>query len=315
MRGRSRRSPVPPLWAAVLAATVAGVWAAFRTTRGRRASLRGQVAIVTGGARGLGLFVAYELARAGCKLAICARDPDELDQARHDLAEAHPDSDVLAVPCDPGEPGDVDRVVSETIARFGRIDILVNNGASHATAPPGSLPSPVLHDFEAEMAAGFWGTVHATLAVLPHMRARRAGRIVNITSVGGDATPQLLARDCARLAAAGFSEGMRAELVPDGVSVTTVTPGPARPASTDLIERPEGDEHERRWLGILAQLSGVSVTPRAAARQIVASARRREAETVLGLSSKVQLLARGLFPGLILRLFGPRASDLKTRSR
>src|SRR5262245_41829612 len=126
MRGRSRRSPVPPIWAAVLAGTVAGVWAAFRTTRGRRVSLRGQVAIVTGGARGLGLFVAHELGRAGCKLAIGARDPDELDQARHELAEAYRDADVLTVPCDPGEPAEVDRLVSETIARFGRVDILVN---------------------------------------------------------------------------------------------------------------------------------------------------------------------------------------------
>ena len=77
----------------------------------------------------------------------------------------------------------------------------------------GPFDSFALPDFQQAMSVNFWGIVHTTLAVLPHMRAKRAGRIVNITSIGGKvAVPHLLPYDCAKFAAVGFSEGLNAEL-------------------------------------------------------------------------------------------------------
>jgi NAD(P)-dependent dehydrogenase (short-subunit alcohol dehydrogenase family) len=310
---RSRRSiSVTPIWAAVLAGAVAGVWAGIRTARGRRASLRGQVAIVTGGARGLGLFIAHELARAGCKLVICGLNRDDLEEARRELDDAYRGADVLAVECDVGDAGAVDRLVAETVGRFGRVDVLVNNAALVPAAPSSAHG---VSDFQAAMADGFWGTVYATMAVMPHMRAQRAGRIVNITAGNKGAPPHALPQECAKLAAVGFSEGMRAELARDGVSVTTVAPGLIRAPEPEPAALTASEDHERRWLSIVAQMPSVAPTPRSAARRIVAAAKRRDSETALGLPGALLRLARDLFPGVILRLFALTTRRLPRATR
>jgi len=285
------------LWGAV---ALVGAWAGVRAARARRRSLAGKVAIVTGGSRGLGLLIAEELAKRGCKLAICARDRDELERARGWLASSG--ADVLAVECDVSRTSDVDRLVSETIGRFGCVDVLVNNAGIVQVAP---LKALMLADFERAMSVNFWGAVHASLAVLPHMRARGSGRIVNITSVGGKiAVPHLLPYDCAKFAAVGFSEGLRTELARDGVSVTTVIPGLMRTGSHERAEFKGDGQREHRWFSLLARMPGLTMSPRRAARRIVAAAERRQAETVLGLPAKVARLGKELFPRPVLRLLG-----------
>jgi NAD(P)-dependent dehydrogenase (short-subunit alcohol dehydrogenase family) len=263
-----------------------------------RTSLAGQVALVTGGSRGLGLLIARELAGEGCRIVICARDQVELDRAREDLA-AH-GVDVAAMACDVSDPAQVDRVVSETVSRFGRVDVLVNNAGIIQVAPLESLSLP---DFQRAVAVNFWGTVHATLAVLPHMRAQRSGRIVNITSIGGKvAVPHLLPYDCAKFAAVGFSEGLRAEVAKDGVSVTTVVPGLMRTGSYKFaLFRGRG---EYRWFSLAARAPGISMPARRAARLIVEAAKRRDAEVVIGVAAKALRLINDLFPNITSRTLG-----------
>src|SRR6185369_715880 len=118
---------------------------------------------------------------------------------------------------------DVERLVEAVHRRYGRVDVLVNNAGIIQAGPYESLS---LEDFRAAMAANFWGTVHATLAVLPGMRARGGGRIVNVTSIGGTiAVPHLLAYTASKFAAVGFSTGLAVEAARHGVHVTTVVPG------------------------------------------------------------------------------------------
>src|SRR4051794_37176010 len=122
MRGKRPKHARKVLVAAVIAAAAAG---REGLARRREAGLRGEVALVTGGSRGLGFLLAEELGRAGCRLAICARDARELERARGDLARQG--YDVLAVPCDVSDRGQVEHLVAETTRHFGRVDLLVNN--------------------------------------------------------------------------------------------------------------------------------------------------------------------------------------------
>ena len=149
------------------------------TGRLREESLAGEVALITGGSRGLGLKLAERLLDEGCRVAICARDETELEEARLSLEKA---GDVLAIPCDVGDRPGVRRMVDQVTDRFGPIDLLINNAG---VITVGSVHSMTLHDFQHAMKVMYWGTLYPTLAVLPQMRSRRSGRIVNVTSVGG----------------------------------------------------------------------------------------------------------------------------------
>jgi NAD(P)-dependent dehydrogenase (short-subunit alcohol dehydrogenase family) len=200
-------------------------WRILRDTLAE--DLFGQVALVTGGSRGLGLLLAQELGRQGCRVVICARDADELDVARREIADRG--IEVLAITCDVGDPDAVGRMLAEVATRFGPVDILVNNASILQVGPLVQM-SP--RDFIDAHNANFWGVVHPTLAALPAMMARGRGRIVNITSIGGRiSVPHLLPYGVAKFAAVGFSEGLRAELARYGVSVTTVVPGLMRTGS------------------------------------------------------------------------------------
>jgi short-subunit dehydrogenase len=294
-RGALRWEDRSKVLAALAGLTSAGLWMLQRR-RGRQ-SLAGEVAIVTGGSRGLGRLIAEELARHGSRIVVCARDRAELDETERSLAALG--ADVLTVVCDVQDPDDLYRLVHATLDRFGRIDLLVNNAGTIQVGPAQELQ---VADFERALSVIFWGTVRATLAVLPHMRGRRHGRIVNITSIGGKvAVPHLLPYDCAKFATVGFSEGLRAELARDGVSVTTIVPGLMRTGS-DRFAAFEGQAaKERRWFSALARLPGLSMNAHRAARQVVRAAQLRQAERVLGLPAKLLRLTVSLAPGLAAR--------------
>jgi NAD(P)-dependent dehydrogenase (short-subunit alcohol dehydrogenase family) len=151
----------------------------------------------------------------------------------------------------------------------------------------------------------YWGTIYPTLAVLREMKARRYGRIVNVTSIGGKASiPHLLPYSGAKYAAVGFSQGLRAELAGSGVTVTTIVPGLMRTGS--FLNAFARGQHakEYAWFSLAASLPLLSMDASQAAKQIVEATRRGEAERTLGVPA--QLLARlnGLFPGLIAGVNG-----------
>ena len=115
------------------------------------------------------------------------------------------------------------RLVAQATEHFGRVDILVNNAGKIQVGP---MHTATVEDFEHALNVMFWGVLYPTLAVLPQMRARGRGRIVNITSIGGMVSvPHLLPYTCAKFAAMGLSQGLRAELGRDGIQVTTIVPG------------------------------------------------------------------------------------------
>lgn len=266
--------------------------------RRRRPDLRGQVVLITGGSRGLGLAMAREFAHQGCKVAICARNRDELEEARSLLREEG--AEVLPVRCDVSDRHQVNEMVHQVRAYYRQIDILVNNAGEILVAP---VENTTIEDFERAMTVMFWGVVYPTLAVLPEMRARRSGRIAAITSIGGKVSvPHLLAYSCAKFAAVAFSEGLRAELAPQGIQVTTIAPGLMRTGS-HVNARFKGDhESEAAWFSTAATFPLVSMNAERAARKTVAAIRVGSSEKILSVPADLLARVHGAFPGLVPNL-------------
>jgi NAD(P)-dependent dehydrogenase (short-subunit alcohol dehydrogenase family) len=269
------------------AATAAVRWS-------RRMDFRGKVVLITGGSRGLGLVMARQCAAEGARIAICARDPEELHDAVDDLAERG--AEVVAVPCDVGSQDDVSRMVGEVVSRMGGVDVLVNNAGTIAVGP---METMSVADYEEAMRTHFWGPLYATLAVLPHLRQRRGGRIVNISSIGGKvAVPHLLPYSASKFALTGFSEGLRAELQGENIYVTTVCPGLMRTGSPLNAFFKGRHREEHTWFHVSDATPGMSMSANRAARQIINACRHGRAEIVLSLPAKMATTLYALFPGI-----------------
>jgi short-subunit dehydrogenase len=281
-----------------LGAAVLGLLAWSATTTRRRSRLAGKTVLITGGSRGLGLAMAEEFLLEGCNVAICARDQDELRVAREHLNSfAKNIRPVLTVACDIKEPDQVTRMIEHVTAKFGAIDVLVNNAGIIQMGPVQSMR---LEDFHEAMDINFWGTVHCTLAVLPQMQQRRSGRVVNITSIGGKiSVPHLVPYSCSKFAAVAFSLGLRAELARQNISVTTIVPGLMRTGS-HLNATFKGDsEAEYSWFSMAAAFPAFNVSARQAARKIVAATREAKSEVIIGWQALAASKLNGLFPGIV----------------
>jgi len=245
-------------------------WCSSALTRRLLSRLREKVVLITGSSRGLGLALAEEFGRAGAKLVLTARDPEELERAGAVLLARHAvtsSDDVVAFAADLREPDKAERLIERATAHFGRIDILVNNAGIITVGP---IENQTLKDFHDVMDANFFAGLHCTLAVLPQMLVRGEGGIVNITSVGGKvAVPHLLPYTASKFAAVGFSEGLNAELRSKGIRVTTVCPGLMRTGSHRSALFSGDAEREYRWFSLGAALPGASISARSAARKIV----------------------------------------------
>jgi NAD(P)-dependent dehydrogenase (short-subunit alcohol dehydrogenase family) len=294
------------LWITLSAAAAAGSILLLRKQNPSDQNLAGQTALITGGSRGLGFILARELLKEGCRVAICARDAEELERAKIDLVCRG--GEVLAVPCDVSQKAQVKEMIALVTERFGAVDILINNAGIISVAP---IQNTTIDDFERAHEVIFWGILYPTLALLPQMLARRSGRIVNITSIGGKVSvPHLLPYGTAKFAAVGFSEGLRAEVANSGVSVTTIVPGLMRTGS--YFHALFGGRHRKEytWFSLGSTLPLITIDAERAARQIIKAAKRREAVRILSIPAQILARLHGLFPGLTTRLVGQASALL-----
>ncbi len=282
-------------WLAAAGLSAGAMFAAFKLAdRLRRpmVNLRGKIALITGGSRGLGLALAHELGGHGCQVALVARDAAELERAAASLASSGIEAEVF--PCDLADSVNIPSLVDRVRSRFGRIDILVNDAGMIKVAPLESLEHS---DFDEAMNLMFWAPVNLTLAVLPLMRQQGGGHIVNITSVGGRvAVPHLLPYSCAKFAFAGFSTGLSSELNPEKVHVLTVVPGLMRTGSYLNAKFKGAAAHEFAWFSILGNLPGISTSAEEAAHEIRAALQRRHLTCVISLPAKLLIHSEALLP-------------------
>lgn len=184
-------------------------------------ALTRQVVIVTGASSGIGAATARRLARGGARLVLSARRADRLAALAQELDPGG--ADVMAVPGDITDPAARSRLVEAALARFGRIDALVNNAGYGTRGPVERVPVDLIRkNFETNL----FSLIALTQLVLPGMRERRAGCIVNIGSVAGRiARPLSSVYDATKHALEAITDGLRGELRPFGVRVTLIRPG------------------------------------------------------------------------------------------
>ncbi|HEY9860847.1 MAG TPA: SDR family NAD(P)-dependent oxidoreductase [Candidatus Obscuribacterales bacterium] len=270
-----------------------------RWWRERSYDLNNKTILMTGGSRGLGLVMARQLIQQGARLAICARDEAELERARHELVDQR-GGQVLALPCDVTDQAQVEQLVQQVRDRFGAIDILINNAGTDIVGPMDTL---TLQDYDDAMKLHFWAPLYTTYAVLPEMRQRREGRIVNVSSIGGKVvSPHMVAYCASKFALTGFSEAMRTELAQEGITVTTVCPGFIRTGVVDHVIVKGQNRKEFAWFSISDSLPLISTSAENVARQTIAALRRGDAEIVISLPAWLTVRLYGVFPGLTTNL-------------
>jgi len=191
-----------------------------------------QVALITGGSRGLGRAFAQALLTAGARVAITGRTAPELHETAAQLSSAA--NQVLAIPADTTDPKGAPQVVTTVEQRLGPITLLINNaGQYRAFGPIGVVD-----------ANAWWNEVEVNLrgpflyanAVLPGMRARHKGRIINLASMAGmQAIPALSAYVISKTAIIRFSEGLALDTVEDGIQVFAIHPGVLRTPMNDYV--------------------------------------------------------------------------------
>jgi short-subunit dehydrogenase len=266
--------------------------------RRARYSYAGRSVVISGGSRGLGLVLARQLAGKGARVALLARDADELERAAVQLANVG--GEVLTIQCDVRDQKQVNAAIQQVIDRYGTVDVLINNAGIIQVGP---LDHMTIQDFEDALAIHLYAPLYCSLAVLPHMRRARQGRIVNISSVGGKiAIPHLLPYCASKFALTGLSEGLRAELSQENIFVTTVCPGLMRTGSARNAFFKGKHRREFAWFAISNSLPLLSINAEAAAKQILRACRRGSARLVIGLHTRGAVLLNELFPGAMAAL-------------
>ena len=194
--------------------------------------LSGKVAFVAAASKGLGRAIAEELAREGAELAICARGADDLGEAANSIARAT-GREVLALPGDLSQAGVVEEMARATIARFGRIDILVTNAGG---PPSGKFESLTREMWQGAVDLTLMSVVNLTRAMLPGMKERGWGRVINVTSIAvKQPVDGLMLSNSLRSAVTGFARTLANEVAPLGITVNNILPGYTRTARVEQL--------------------------------------------------------------------------------
>jgi 3-oxoacyl-[acyl-carrier protein] reductase len=196
--------------------------------------LRGKIALVAAASRGLGRAIAEELAREGATLVLCARGADTLVAAR-DAIVAASGVPVHAVTADLAKQDDIARVASEALTRFGRVDILVTNAGG---PPAGTFDKHSWDVWQSAVDLTLRSVVELTRAVLPGMRERRWGRIINVTSIAvKQPVDNLILSNSVRSAVTGFARTLANEVATEGITVNNILPGYTRTERVEELAR------------------------------------------------------------------------------
>jgi short-subunit dehydrogenase len=252
--------------------------------------LQGRVAVVTGASSGIGAALARELARRGGRVALVARRRDRLEALAREIVEAGGEASVH--PCDVADRGSVEAAAREVVERWQQIDLLINNAGyvRHIL-----FADHEVEDIERMMQTNYMGAVHWIKQVLPPMRARGQGWIVNVASFAGKAgQPDESAYSASKFALAGLSEALGPELARYGVSLLCVHPVLVQTEmfTPEVMARmPRGTEKRFK-------------TAARFAHETLEALARGEVDVVIPRRFRGVLLLRALLPGPMRRVMG-----------
>jgi NAD(P)-dependent dehydrogenase (short-subunit alcohol dehydrogenase family) len=257
-----------------------------------------RVVLVTGASRGIGRAVALAFAREGAQLVLAARSAEGLAAVQNEVRELG--STALAVPTDVTSPGDVTALVDAAVARFGRIDVLVNNAGIGRV---GEIESAgFTEDVEQTLRASLYGMVDVTQRVLPVLRRQRSGAIVNMSSVmGRKAFARFGSYAIVMHAVSAFSDSLRQEVAGDGIRVSVIHPALT---ATDMLREAVPDELPAQFR-YMTPLSAEEV-----GRAVVTAVRRGRRRIVLPRTANMLLLGEAVSP-----LIGDLIATALTRRR
>jgi len=184
--------------------------------------LRNRVAIVAASSQGIGRATAEAFAAEGCRLAMCARGREPLQKAAEQIKKQYA-TELLALPLDVTDPAAVHDFVTETVTKFGGVDICVTN----AGGPPAKgFLAATLDDWRKAVDANFLSTVYFAREVIPHMQRKHWGRIITITSITTkQPVADLVLSNAVRAAVVGLVKSLANEFGKDGILVNNVGPG------------------------------------------------------------------------------------------
>lgn len=256
------------------------------------------VALVAGGSRGLGLLIARELLQRGHRVAVCARDADELDRALAWLGGDGVDTTV----CDVTDRAGIQAWVADVEERLGPVHVAITVAGVIQVGPGEDM---TFEHFDQAIDIMLRGPINVARTVEPRMRARRSGRIGTVTSIGGMVSPpHLLPYATAKFGAVGFSDGLAASLAGSGVTATTIVPGLMRTGSQDQARFTGDAAKERAWFAVAASLPVLSMDAERAAARIVDGVLAGRPIVVLTPLAQVAIRVRGLAPGLTTVMMG-----------
>ncbi len=236
-----------------------------------RFSFDGKIILITGGSRGLGLALAREACARRARVALLARDPNELARACDDLRRRG--GDTLPVECDLLEPTQIKQAVEKIVDHFGALDVVINNAGIIEVGPLAHMKPA---DFEKAIMLHFWAPYH----IVPHM------------------APYTASKFCL----AGFSDAIRAELARENIYVTTVTPGMMRTGSHSFAKFKGDHAAEYKRFTAASRLPFASISAERAARKILAACASGRPALVMPVSARFIIMANALFPNLFGRM-------------
>lgn len=260
--------------------------------------LVGKNVLITGASGGIGAEMAYLCAESGARLILMARSLDKLEQLKQNL-ESRYGVEVLIYQLDVSDTNAIETVFSEVLQALGHVDVLVNNAGYGIFRP---AHESTIDEIKGMFEVNVVGLMAATSMVLPKMRERRFGHIINIASQAGKmATPKSSVYSATKHAVLGYSNSLRMELADLGVYVTTVNPGPIATNFFNIADE-QGNylQNIKRWV----------LKPEYVARQVVERMLTKTREINLPRWMNAASILYTLFPRVVERI-GKRAFNQK----